>query len=315
MLTDRMPSLWSIRAFEAAARHKSFATAARELGTSAASVSYHVRQLEKQIGVVLFRRHPHRVELTPAGELLAADTIGAFDVLRASFVKAAELNEARLSLTTLPTLGTSWLTPRLGKFRAQHPGIQIDLDLSADAQDLNSGHFDAAIRNGHGRWPGLRAAKLFPSIFMPLCAPALREAAAGLVDPRHALDVPLLGRPDWWALWYRALGDEEALPPGGFGINLATEHLDAAAAVAGHGITIGSPILFRSELEAGRLVVAHDQVVGDGRAFWLVYPAAQARHDKIKAFDRWLGEEAEQERNTARAFIDRAVIVEQAAAN
>lgn len=310
MLTDRMPSLSSIRAFEAAARHKSFAIAARELGTSAASVSYHVRQLEGQIGVVLFRRHPHRVELTPAGALLAGETVRAFDMLRASFVKAAELEEAQLSLTTLPTFGTAWLTPRLGKFRAQHPDIRIDLDLSAEAQDLNSGRFDAAIRNGHGRWPGLHAMKLFPSIFMPLCAPALREAAAGLVDPRHALDVPLLGRPDWWALWYRALGDEEALPPGGFGINLATEHLDAAAAVAGHGITIGSPILFRGEIESGRLVVAHDQVVGDGRAFWLVYPAAQARFGKIKAFQRWLGEEAEQERDAARAFIDRAIIVE-----
>jgi LysR family glycine cleavage system transcriptional activator len=309
MLTDRMPSLSSIRAFEAAARHKSFARAARELGTSGASVSYHVRQLEQQIGVILFRRYPHRVDLTPPGAQLARETIQAFAALRASFAKAAEADEARLSLTALPTFGTSWLTPRLGKFRALQAGIQIDLDLSPDPQDLAGGHFDAAIRNGHGRWPALRATRLFPSIFMPMCAPALRAAAAGLADSRRPLDVPLLGRQDWWALWYRALGAEGAVPPERFGINLATEHLDAAAAVAGHGITIGSPILFRSELDAGRLVVAHDQVVGDGRAFWLAYPVVQARRRKIAAFHRWLVEEAEEACAAARPFIDRAVVV------
>ena len=314
MLTDRMPSLSSIRAFEAAARHKSFAMAARELGTSAASVSYHVRQLEGQIGVVLFRRYPHRVELTRSGAALAGETIRAFAALRASFVRAAEADEARLSLTALPTFGTSWLTPRLGVFRARHPAIQIDLDLSAEPQDLNSGHFDAAIRNGHGRWPGLRTTGLFPSIFMPMCAPALRAAAAGLADPRRTLDVPLLGRPDWWELWYRALGHDGAVPPERFGITLATEHLDAAAAVAGHGITIGSPILFGDDLASGRLVVAHDQVVGDGRAFWLAYPVAQARRGKIVSFHRWLVEQAAQARDAARPFIDRALIVERAGA-
>ncbi len=182
----RFPSLASIRAFEAAARLRSFAKAAQELDTTAASVSYHVRQLEQQIGVTLFRRHPHRVELTEPGELIATEAMNAFAALRASFIRAADLDQSRLSITTLPTIGTSWLTPRLGRFRAKHPDIQFELDLSADAQDLTAGRFDAAIRNGHGRWPGLRATKLFPSIFMPLCIPSMKDAAAKLADPKRA---------------------------------------------------------------------------------------------------------------------------------
>src|SRR5687767_14880829 len=148
--SHRFPSLVSIRAFEAAARLGSFTKAAKELGTSSASVSYHVRQLERQIGVPLFRRHPHRVELTASGELVAREAMSAFAGLRASFIKAVEVDQARLSLTTLPTLGTSWLTPKLGRFRAMYPHIRLDLDLSAEAQDLGDGCFDAAIRNGHG---------------------------------------------------------------------------------------------------------------------------------------------------------------------
>jgi LysR family glycine cleavage system transcriptional activator len=292
MVNHRFPSLSSIRAFEAAARLGSFAKAGQELGTSAASVSYHVRQLEAQIGVALFRRHPHRVELTEPGAVVAREAIDAFAGLRASFVRAADMDEARLSLTALPTFGTSWLTPRLGRFRTRHPEILLDLDLSAVAEDLGAGRFDAAIRNGNGRWTGLRSTRLMPSLFMPLCVPALKGAAAGLGDPRRPIEVPLLGRPDWWARWYRTLGFAEGLPPARFGTSLATEHMDVAAALAGHGIAIASPILFRGEIDAGRLVPAHDMVASDGRAFWLAYPVARQRSRKIVSFRDWLSDEA-----------------------
>lgn len=302
----RFPSLASIRAFEAAARHGSFAKAAQELDTTAASVSYHVRQLEKQIGVSLFRRHPHKVELTEPGELIANEAMNAFAALRASFIKAANLDQSRLCITTLPTIGTSWLTPRLGRFRARHPDIQFELELSADAQDLTAGRFDAAIRNGHGRWPGLRATRLFPSIFMPLCAPALKSAAAKLADPRRAHEVPLLGRADWWLLWYRALGYDKVPALDSIGATLSAEYLDITQALAGHGVAIGSPILFKNEIDAGRLVPAHDLVATDGRAFWFTVPVARQDSRKIVQFREWIGDEAAAARDSAAEFIRRA---------
>ncbi|RDZ27422.1 LysR substrate-binding domain-containing protein [Lysobacter silvisoli] len=305
----RFPSLSAIRAFEAAARLGSFAKAAQELDTTAASVSYHVRRLEEQTGVRLFLRHPHRVVLTASGELIAREAISAFAALRASFAQAAEADEAQLALTTLPSLGTSWLTPKLGRFRAKHPEIALELDLSAEAQDLSASRYDAAIRNGHGRWPGLRSAELFPSIFMPLCAPQLREAAAALADPRTAPEVPLLGRPDWWRLWYRARGHADGLPSRRFGTNLSAEYLDIAAAVAGQGIAIGSPILFRNEIQAGRLVPAHDFVASDGRAFWFVYPLVRQHSGKIARFGEWIADEAARDLAAAQSFVRRAVTV------
>ena len=166
MVTQRqLPSLVAIRAFEAAARLGSFARAAEELDTSAASVSYHVRRLEAQTGTCLFLRHAQHVELTAAGASVAVEATRAFDALRASFMRAADMDAARLRLSVLPTLGTSWLTPRLGSFRARHRSIVLELDLSAEPQDLSAGRFDAAIRNGQGAWPGLQATPLFPSIF------------------------------------------------------------------------------------------------------------------------------------------------------
>jgi LysR family glycine cleavage system transcriptional activator len=287
-----MPSLPSIRAFEAAARLGSFAAAAHELDTTAASVSYHVRRLEAQVGMQLFQRHAQHVELTAAGQLVSSEATRAFALLRAGFAKAADVDASRLSVTTLPTLGTSWLTPRLGRFRARHPDIVFELDLSPEAQDLASGRFDAAIRNGHGDWPGLAAVELFPSVFMPLCAPAMLGACADLADPQARPELPLLGRPDWWALWYRALGVDRAPGPDRFGTTFSAEYLDIAAAIAGHGIAIGSPILFRDEIEAGRLVPAHPLPATDGRRFWLAYPTVRRQARKIACFREWLCDEA-----------------------
>lgn len=306
--SQRFPSLAAIRAFEAAARLGSFAKAAHELDTTSASVSYHVRRLEQQIGATLFLRHPNHVVLTASGEIVAREAINAFAALRASFIRAQDVEETRLSLTTLPTFGTSWLTPRLGRFRAKHPTIQLGLDLSALAEDLTTGRYDAAVRNGHGDWPGLRATQLLPSIFMPLCAPALKHAAACLTDARPALDVPLLGRGDWWTLWYRALGREPPTPQHALGTQLAAEYLDIAEAVAGHGIAIGSPILFRQELASGRLVPAHDLVAGDGRSFWFTFPVARQNQRKIACFGEWLCDEAASAREEARTFIRNAVV-------
>ena len=306
IVADKLPSLASIRAFEAAARLGSFAQAAAELGTTAASVSYHVRQLERQIRLPLFRRHAQRVELTTAGSVIAREASNAFAALRASFVRAVDVDESRLALTTLPSFGTGWLTPRLGEFRKRQPGIALRLDTSSDAEDLNDGRFDAAIRNGHGRWPGLKAIKLLPSIFMPLCAPKLKAAAAALSTPRRALDLPLLGRPDWWAMWFRARGFDAVPNRDRFGMSLTHEYLDIAAAVAGHGIAIGSPLLFRAELDAGRLVPAHDFVGTDGRAFWFIYPAARAHSRKIALFGAWLEAEAAEAREAGASYIRRA---------
>lgn len=288
MVAPALPSLVAIRAFEAAARLGGFAPAARELQTTSAAVSYHVRQLEAQLGVDLFLRHAQRVELTSAGEVLAADALSAFSTLRAGFARAIDAGQTHLRVTALPTLGTVWLAPRLGRFRALHPELRVELDLSPDPRDLAGGGYDVAIRNGHGSWPGLRAVPLFPSVFTPLCAPGLVDAALGLDDPAHQPRVPLLGRPDWWEIWYCDLGHTAGPAPERFGTTFSAEHLDIAAAIAGHGVAIGSPILFAADIAAGRLARIHRHAATDGRAFWLVYPAMRQLSRKVAAFRDWI---------------------------
>lgn len=291
----RLPSLVSIGAFEAAARHGSFAKAARELGTTPAAVSYHVRQLERQVEVPLFRRYPHRVELTAAGTVVAQEAAVAFQLLQDSFARVADDDQRKLRITTLPTLGTSWLTPRLGRFRDIFPSVSVELELSAEPRDLVAGDFDVAIRHGAGNWAGLQALRLFPCVFTPLCAPALKDRAVRIADPDCQVDVPLLGRPDWWETWFKGVGHAGGLETGRFDISLSAEYLDITAAIEGHGIAIGSPILFAKDIFAGRLTTVHDFVANDGQAFWLVYPTARRSTSKIASFRDWLLQEVESE--------------------
>ena len=133
MLGRPLPSLPAIRAFEAAARLGSFTRASRELGTSSASVSYHIRRLETDLGLRLFVRLPHSVELTEAGSMIAGEASKAFDALRATFSRASQIDEGRLSLTVLPTFGTTWLAPKLGRFRSRRPEFHVELAISRRA--------------------------------------------------------------------------------------------------------------------------------------------------------------------------------------
>jgi LysR family glycine cleavage system transcriptional activator len=300
-----IPSLLSIGAFEAAARHGSFAKAAVELGTSAASVSYHIRQLENQIGARLFRRLAQRVELTEAGAAAAGSTIEAFGLLRSSFQRATDIDRSSLKITALPTFGTSWLVPRLGQLKSALPGVSVEIDLSAEARDLISDRFDIAIRNGPGNWRGLQSPFLCPSVFMPLCAPALLAEVQESHWPREQSRIPLLGRQDWWELWFKTLGLGQARDAQ---FRFADEYLDAEAAIAGNGITLASPLLCRRELETGRLVPAHSLVVATGRSFWLTYPPSRRGAEKIARFAEWILREAEDEREASKDWIEAAIV-------
>src|SRR5450432_2028877 len=163
--------LSAIRVFEAAARLKSFTRAAEELGMTQAAVSWQVKALERRLGQVLFRRLPREVALTPAGERLARAATEAVGLLRGALADLIETGEGVLAITTLQSLATQWLAPRLGGFQLAHPNIAVRLETSGRVVDLAREPFDLAIRSGPGDWSGLESVYLFPAHVTPLCAP------------------------------------------------------------------------------------------------------------------------------------------------
>ncbi len=107
-------------------------------------------------------------------------------------------------------------------------------------------------------------------------------------------------------MWYRSLGFDDVPALKSISANLSAEYLDITQALAGPGVAIGSPILFKNEIDAGRLVPAHDLVATDGRAFWFTVPVVREDSRKITQFRDWLNDEAAAARDSAVEFIRRA---------
>jgi len=111
-MTYRLPSLNTLRAFEAAARHLSFKTAATELGVTAGAVSQQVRKLEQSLGVALFRRLPNGLLLTHEGETYLPKITKVFeDLTDATEEIAPDINARKFAVGVCPK-AAEFLPPR-----------------------------------------------------------------------------------------------------------------------------------------------------------------------------------------------------------
>lgn len=285
---DKLPPLSAIRVFDAVARHLSFTAAAGDLGMTQAGVSYQIRVLEDRLGGALFLRRPKGIELTALGARLARPTHDAFDTLRAAFAPS-DPGET-LSISTLPTLAGNWLSHRLGRFQMDYPGLAVRLDSSDRVIDFARDDFDVAIRHGTGDWPGLTAHHLFDGDFTPMMSPALAQQAGPLTDPAQIVPLRWLdGTDPLWDLWLAAAGVKrhcDCAPRAS--LTLGTQTHEARAAMAGEGVALLTPRFFRFELATGALVRPFDICVGNGKAYWLVYPPARRNRPAIRAFRRFL---------------------------
>jgi len=288
-MTEGLPPLAAVRAFEAAARHLSFTRAGEELGMTQAAVSYQIKLLEDRLGAPLFLRQPRQVVLTELGRSLAPAVGEAFELLRAAFAAARSGAQNTLTISSNPTFATQWLAPRLGSFQLAQPTLAVRLDSSTDVRDFAREEIDVSIRTGSGHWPGTAAHRLIKATFTPMLSPKLAESIGGIREPADLLKLPIIDPGDpWWPLWFKAAGIAEPSLGGRPRSQMGTQTLEATAAMAGNGVAILTPAFYQAELTAGRLIQPFDLVGYDGHAYWLVYPEARRNAPKIRAFRNWL---------------------------
>lgn len=288
----RLPPLNALRAFEAAARHLSFTRAAEELHVTQAAVSHQIRALEDRLGRKLFRRVGRNLFLTDAAQVYLADLRAAFDRID----EATRRLEARdrggvLNATVLPSFAAMWLLPRLGRFRAAHPEIDVRLSSDSEMVDFARSDFDIGIRTGRGRWPGLRSDLVLTEQLTVVCSPELARSV-GLRTPRDLARTTLLhDEPrERWAIWFRRLGIDDIDPWRGPGFSHSNMVIQAA--VAGQGVAVVGETLAADELRAGRLVRPFAETLPTDYSYYLVYLEAAAERPKIAAFREWILAEA-----------------------
>lgn len=254
-----------------------------------AAISYQIKILEERVGEPLFVRRGRRAELTAGGARVASRLSGAFDEIERAFDELTGESETVLRVATTASFANNWLARNIGSFQAAHPDIEIELEVSGAVVDLTEARIDVAIRSGRGDWPGLKSEHLATVDFTPMCSPALIEGRDLPLDPREALEMRKISPQDrWWPIWFRSAGVEIGGDLARGGIRMDSQATEGQAAIAGHGIALMTPMLWRSELASGRLVCPFASIADEGTAYWFVYAENRRHTRKIGRFRDWL---------------------------
>jgi LysR family glycine cleavage system transcriptional activator len=293
----RLPPLNSLRAFVAAARHLSLAKAADELAVTPGAVSQQIKQLEDHLGVALFRRTNRQLLLTDEGQACLPGLVEAFDRMHEALREIARVGQdGRLTVSVAPSLASKWVVPRLDRFGARHPEIDVLVSASMHLADFESEDLDCAIRYGAGRYPGLVVEKLMEESVVPVCSPALL-AEKPLATPAGLKDFTLLhdDSPDLdpscpdWRMWLRAAGVDAVDARRGLRFNQSS--LVVEAAISGRGVALAKARLAADDIRAGRLVALFGAKQPIQHAYYFVAPPAKSALKRVQAFRKWLQEE------------------------
>ena len=297
-MNSPLPPLNALRAFEAIARHLSFAKAADELHVTPAALSHQIRALEEQLGLPLFHRRTRAIELTDAGRLIYPGLHAGFESVRGAM---AQLDRSRdgnvLVISATPGLVAKWLMPRLWRFLHAHPDIDARVSASLKIADFAAEGVDVAIRLSKENHPELYAERLFNDSVLPVCSPRLVEQ--GLRSPadlpRFPLihyDIPMSMRaPPQWADWF-AIADLQGDATRGLTVNVADHALDAA--VAGAGVSLSFKLIASDDVHSGRLVTPFGPELPLASGYNFVCPKGHEKRPNVRAFRDWLFAEMEE---------------------
>jgi LysR family transcriptional regulator, glycine cleavage system transcriptional activator len=295
----RMPSLNALRAFEAVSRHLSFAKAADELHVTKAAVAQQVRLLEAEIGAPLVMRHGRGLMLTEVGHAGVRGLADGFDLLLRASRNMREATGGRLLVVSASSsFASTWLVGRIGRFKQDHPDIDVLLDANSNARDLWRENVDAVIRWGKGDFPGLNATRLFEEDVFPVCSPQLRDGAHPLREPADLRRHTLLHLeyasehgtwPDW-QMWLAATGVHDIDTSRGVWFSQMSIALQAA--VQGQGVALTTRAIAADELAAGRLVAPFDMSFHTPYGYFFLCRPERCTSPKITAFRDWLVAEA-----------------------
>lgn len=288
----RIPSTQALRALEAFARHGTVWQAAEALNLTRSAVSHQLRLLERDLGFSLLNRVGTKVELTAQGAAYAQDIRRALAAIAGSGARNAGRGVAgALTVSCTPGFAASWLCPKLARFRATCPEVDLSIITPTRLDDTSNPEADLFITFGRGEQAGMHVELLQTVEFTPLCSPALLNRLGGLAGPFDVARAGLLHLQDRgdWAGWLRLAGEDESIADSGtlFG----DMNLVYAAAMNSQGITMGDAFICAQAMAGGQLVRPFDLALPSLKSYHLVVADEKADLPPVAAFGRWLREE------------------------
>lgn len=298
-MSERLPNMQTLRAFEAAARLRSVTRAAESLHLTHGAISHQIKMLERDIGVGLFEPAGRGIRLTDEGERFAGRVRSALADLEGAVRELSDRhNPRRLRVSVAPSFAARWLLPRIGSFLAAHPDIDLDVRATIALVDFRRADDDVGIRFGGGNWPDVIVELLFDEFYTPVCSPRLNGGRLP-ATPRDLASYTLLRSSDEpWKPWFEAAGLDWSEPARGPAFSDASHMLQAAA--DGQGIALARISLLGNDIRNRVLVRPFTIVARAPFSAYLVYPPRLADSPKLKLFRKWLRDEIGAEERDAR---------------
>jgi DNA-binding transcriptional LysR family regulator len=288
-MATRIPPVHALSAFEAAARHGSFALAAEELCITPSALSHRIRLLEEFVGERLFLRDGRNVGLSEFGRRYldvvrqALRTLTDFPMPR----RAASA-QPRIKLTLPPTFARYMLVPRLASFTQAHPDVAVEIYLSVPLYDLSTAESDVEVRFGAGKYPNLQSDMLFAEPTFAVASPAYLKQV-GVINTPADLEKATLIRSalEPWQPWFEAAGLD--WPEPATGIRVDDLGLLLELIKHGHGVGLTREHFAREMMERGEIVRLFDlQMDTPPHAYYVVYEKAIRDRPEVSLFLDWM---------------------------
>lgn len=292
-MSQRLPSMSSLRAFEATARHSSFTRAATELNLTQGAVSHQIRGLEDALGLKLFIREGNAIRITEAGQEYLSSARLAITEMQIATERAVDRQRGDiLTIACLGTFAIKCLMPNLPDFVRKYPNIGLKIRTLGPSVFAPPSDYDISIQYGMQEdWPDLAVVKITDEELFPVCAPALARGKHPIASPpdlaSHTIirtTSPRILRDDW-PLWLEEAGIS--------GITFAAEmtcdlpYPSYQAAIEGLGVAIGRSAVVASDIAAGRLVEPFKIRIVSALGYHLVMARERAKLAKVKTFRDW----------------------------
>ena len=304
-MSDWLPSLNALKAFETVSRHLNYVRAAEELSVTPAAVKQLVSKLESTLGTQLVKRDGRGLALTHAGRSGQADLSSGFNQVREAVEKMRPRHDRQqLIVSVEPSFATAWLVPRLESFRHHNQNVDILIDSSLKIVDLERRTVDLAVRFGmKPEQSDIVSHRLFDEELCAFCSPAIASGPNGirrLKDLQHATllhwDLSELiwahATKRWmgWQPWLEKVGAQNI--DSADGIRFSDYNLAVQAAIAGQGVVLGSLPVLQDLVKANLLVCPFPERVVTDIGYDLAATMSAFQRAEVKVFWDWIIGEA-----------------------
>lgn len=289
-----------LRVFTEVAKHLSFSRAAESLHLTPPAVTMQVKELEGQIGLPLFERQGRQVQLTMVGEYFLVYAKRLLSTLKDAENTISRFKQVETGVLTIGIISTAgyFLPQLLARFKAEHEGVEVRLDVTRDLtkliDKLHSNEIDLAVMGRPPKEYALRSEPFatHPMVFIcPSNHPLLRVGH----PPVDALvHYPIIARELGSEVRHvldSYLREHRLAPP--IAMEIPSNETVKAAVLAGLGIGFVSLHAVAAELRSGQLHLVEFEDTPVRRSWNLVREASKVLSPAAEAFRYLMLEQGE----------------------